>query len=82
MSSNDAPVPRGSELDAAENAAGRPKPVHLSWPNIGLVAVGGAVGTGLRYLITLLVPRWAVVPVATSAKCSECSTASDGLVPG
>jgi CrcB protein len=39
--------------------------VHLSWGNIGIVAAGGAAGTGLRYLITLLVPRWAGVPVAT-----------------
>jgi CrcB protein len=34
---------------------------------LGLVAAGGAVGTGLRYLITMLVPRWAGVPVATLA---------------
>ena len=65
MSSNDAPLPRGSDLKAAEDAIGRPKPVHLSWPNIGLVALGGAVGTGLRYLIALVVPRWAGVPLAT-----------------
>ena len=43
----------------------RPRPAHLSWPNIGLVAVGGALGTGLRYLIITLVPKWAGVPVAT-----------------
>ena len=65
MSGNDAPLPRDSDLQAAEDAVGRPKPVHLSWPNIGLVAIGGAVGTGLRYLIILLVPRWAGVPLAT-----------------
>jgi CrcB protein len=65
MSSNDAPLPVGSDVEAAENAVARPKPAHLSWPNIGLVAAGGAVGTGLRYLIILLVPRWAGVPVAT-----------------
>ena len=65
MSGNDAPLPRDSDLQAAEDAVGRPKPVHLSWPNIGLVAIGGAVGTGLRYLITLLLPRWAGIPVAT-----------------
>jgi CrcB protein len=65
MSSNGAPLPLDGDLEAAENAVGRPSPVHLSWPNIGLVVVGGAVGTGLRYLITLLVPRWVGVPVAT-----------------
>jgi fluoride exporter len=41
------------------------RPLHLSWENLGLVAVGGAAGTGLRYLITLVVPKWAGVPVAT-----------------
>jgi fluoride exporter len=49
----------------AEDHRDRPRPVHLSWANIGIVAAGGAAGTGLRYLITLLVPRWAGVPVAT-----------------
>jgi CrcB protein len=43
----------------------RPRPIHLSWASVGLVAAGGAVGTGLRYAITLLVPKWAGVPVAT-----------------
>jgi CrcB protein len=33
--------------------------------NIGLVAAGGGAGTGLRYLITTVVPAWAGVPVAT-----------------
>jgi CrcB protein len=41
--------------------------VHLSLANIALVAAGGAAGTGLRYLITLAVPPWAGVPVATLA---------------
>jgi len=42
----------------------RPRPAHLSWSSIGIVAVGGAAGTGLRYAITLLVPRWGSVPIA------------------
>jgi fluoride exporter len=37
----------------------------VSWVNIGLVAAGGGAGTGLRYLITTVVPAWAGVPVAT-----------------
>jgi CrcB protein len=36
-----------------------------SLTNIGLVAVGGALGTGLRYLISTAVPPIAQVPVAT-----------------
>jgi fluoride exporter len=43
----------------------RARPMHLSWANIGLVAGGGAVGTGLRYVITMLVPKSAGVPIAT-----------------
>jgi len=48
---------------------------HLSWTDIGIVAAGGAVGTGLRYLITLSmstllratrsIPTWAGIPLAT-----------------
>ena len=36
-----------------------------SWANIGIVAVGGAVGTGLRYAISLSMPTPAAVPLAT-----------------
>jgi fluoride exporter len=43
----------------------RPRPVHLSWTSIGLVAVGGGLGTGLRYLITTLTPKVAGLPIAT-----------------
>jgi CrcB protein len=53
--------------EAAEDPAGQAGPVHLSGPNIALVAAGGTLGTGLRYLISTLVPRWAGVPVATLA---------------
>ena len=53
------------DLQPVQDQQHRPRPVHLSWANIGLVAVGGAIGTCLRYLITTLVPKWAGVPVAT-----------------
>jgi fluoride exporter len=43
----------------------RPQPAHLSWANIGLVAVGGGVGTGLRYLITTVTPKAAGPLIAT-----------------
>jgi CrcB protein len=36
-----------------------------SWANIGIVAAGGAAGTGLRYVISLSVPTPAGVPLAT-----------------
>ena len=60
-----AKLPANPDLEAPEDRSGRTRPVHLSLANIALVAVGGAAGTGLRYLITLVVPRWAGVPVAT-----------------
>jgi CrcB protein len=43
----------------------RSRPAHLSWTSIGLVAVGGGLGTGLRYVITMLTPEVADVPIAT-----------------
>lgn len=58
-------LPVDPDLGAREDRAGRATPVHLSGANIALVAAGGAVGTGLRYLISELAPRWAGVPVAT-----------------
>lgn len=58
-----------TELTAAANVITPPKrppvPVHLHWRYIGLVAVGGAVGTAARYLLTEAVPAWHAVPVAT-----------------
>ena len=47
------------------NHINRPRPPHLSLANIGLVAFGGSIGTGLRYLITAATPRAAGVPIAT-----------------
>src|SRR5215212_11288333 len=41
------------------------RPAHLSWTSIGLVAVGSGLGTGLRYLITMLTPKVAGLPIAT-----------------
>ena len=61
-------IPRPPQTDDP----GRPRssmvplrPAHLTWSNIGLVAVGGTVGTGLRYLIASGVPLWASVPIGT-----------------
>jgi CrcB protein len=58
-------LPFNPHVVPAKNPAHEPRPAHLSWENIGLVAAGGAAGTGLRYLITMLIPTWAGVPVAT-----------------
>jgi fluoride exporter len=58
-------LPMDADLEAAEDSASRPPPIHLSPANIAVVAVGGAAGTGLRYWISAAVPHWADVPVAT-----------------
>jgi CrcB protein len=58
-------LPLDNNVDAGGGPVARPKPAHLSWESIGLVALGGMVGTGLRYLITVVTPRWSGVPVAT-----------------
>lgn len=39
--------------------------MHLRWRYVGLVALGGTVGTAARYLITEAFPSWHSVPVAT-----------------
>ena len=57
--------PLDPNVVTATNPAHEPRPAHLSWANTCLVAVGGGAGTGLRYLITTVVPAWAGVPVAT-----------------
>jgi fluoride exporter len=61
----DPKLPLDPHVVSATNSANKPRPAHLSWANIGLVAAGGGPGTGLRYLITMVVPAWAGVPVAT-----------------
>lgn len=40
-----------------------PRPVHLHWPHLALVFVGGTIGTGLRQLLVLAVPPIGGVPV-------------------
>lgn len=42
-------------------------PVHLRWQYLGLVFVGGALGTTARYLISAAIPPLAGLPVATFA---------------
>jgi CrcB protein len=60
-------LPVDSDLEAAEHPTGHPKAAHLSAANIGLIAAGGAAGTGLRYLVEVLITSWAGIPVDTFA---------------
>ena len=75
MSDGASPVPAEAVgaavqgIGAAETAEAvevrpRARPVHLHPGNIALVAAGGALGTGLRYLITLIWPAGWGAPVA------------------
>lgn len=43
------------------------RPVHLRWRNIGLVFLGGTLGTAARVALGRLVPPVAAIPVATGA---------------
>ena len=61
----DPKLPLDRHVGPTTNPTHEPRPAHLSWANIGLVAAGGGAGTGLRYVITMVVPAWAGVPVAT-----------------
>jgi CrcB protein len=61
-------LPVDGDVEAGMGAtAPPPTPVHLSWSNIGLVAAGGTVGTGLRYVITVLVPPRLGIPISVLA---------------
>lgn len=45
------PLPLDPDLDVDEGPAGEPRPVHLNWRFLGLVAVGGTFGTASRHLL-------------------------------
>ena len=59
---HDLPIDSDIEVTDARPAA-RPRPVHLRWSYIGLVAIGGAVGTGVRETLSLLIPAAGAFPV-------------------
>lgn len=44
--------------------AHQPRPVHLRWALIGLVALGGALGTGAREALSLVLPSTGAFPLA------------------
>lgn len=65
VNAEDGALPVDSDLEAGETTAGRPRPVHLRWPYIALVAAGGAIGTVIRELLTLSIPSVGQLPVTT-----------------
>ncbi|MCU1525260.1 MAG: rane protein [Microbacteriaceae bacterium] len=40
------------------------RPAYLQWRNLGIVAVGGMVGTAIRELLSLVVPSVGGLPIA------------------
>jgi CrcB protein len=65
MSSPDTPPDGGlNQPRVVAGAKGAPaRPVYLQWRNLGLVSLGGAVGTAVREALTLTVPPLGGVPV-------------------
>jgi CrcB protein len=39
------------------------RPLHLRWTAIALVVLGGALGTLVRYLLSLAIPEWHGMPL-------------------
>jgi CrcB protein len=58
-------LPIDSDIEVADaRPPARPRPVHLRWRHIGAVALGGAVGTGVRDLLSLGIPASGAFPTA------------------
>ena len=60
-------LPTDSDIDVTDARSAAPKPVHLRWAFIGLVAVGGMVGTAAREALVLVIPPLGVIPIAIFA---------------
>ncbi len=60
-------MPVDPDIVADDAPASRTRPVHLHWRYIGLVFTGGAIGTTIRYLLSLSVPTVDGIPVITFA---------------
>lgn len=59
-----ATLPIDSDIEVTDpHATARPRPVHLRWRFVGLVMVGGAVGTGVREALSLLIRNGGPFPV-------------------
>ena len=55
--------PTDSDRESERPQTSVPKPVHLRWPYVGLVFVGGSVGTAARYFLSLVIPDWLGLPL-------------------
>lgn len=59
------PLPHDPDLEVDEGPLGRPVPVHLRPALIGLVALGGALGTSARFGVERLLGTSEGLPVGT-----------------
>jgi len=58
-------LPIDPDTDVADAPISGPmRPIHLRWRYVGLVAVGGSVGTAARETFSLAIPPLAGIPVA------------------
>ncbi|PKQ26557.1 MAG: hypothetical protein CVT64_05705 [Actinobacteria bacterium HGW-Actinobacteria-4] len=58
-------LPFDPDLGPDEEPRGEHVKPHYTWRHLGLVALGGTIGTALREAVTLTVPSLGAVPVAT-----------------
>jgi CrcB protein len=49
-------LPVDSDVEVDDSAIGYSRPLHLQWRYVGIVAVGGTVGTAIREGLSLAVP--------------------------
>lgn len=61
------PLPLDSDIEVDDARTSAPRPVHLHWRYLGLVALGGMIGTGLREALSLAIPPIAGIPFTTAA---------------
>jgi CrcB protein len=58
-------LPIDSDVEVDDISPARPpRPVHLRLPYIGIVFLGGAMGTGVREALSLLIPSVGAFPMA------------------
>lgn len=58
-------LPVDSDIEVGDTSGRGPRPVHLRWQYLALVAAGGAVGTSGRELLTRVIPAIGPIPAAT-----------------
>lgn len=63
MNSDD-DLPLDPDVEVDDTRTPRPRPAHLRPGHVALVFAGGAAGTVVRNLLSLVIPLWGGMPVA------------------